>query len=99
MRSFNIYIFFTTFLIYFLTGYTSFCQPDEHLVFRKIDEQNELSDNNVQCIYEKLHVNSKAQAVAKNFEEVIIFSCITNTHFNLKFNDKTYGRCGNSAII
>jgi len=51
MRSFNIYIFFTTFLIYFLTGYTSFCQPDEHLVFRKIDEQNGLSDNNVQCIY------------------------------------------------
>ncbi|MDP4283000.1 MAG: two-component regulator propeller domain-containing protein [Bacteroidota bacterium] len=52
MRSFNIYIFFTFFV---LTGYASFSQTNEQLALHKIDEQNGLSDNNVQCVYKDIN--------------------------------------------
>lgn len=51
MRSFQLFLYFL-FLVFSLFGpTTSRSQKNEELVLHKIDDQNGLSDNNVQCIY------------------------------------------------
>lgn len=43
------------FLICFLNDLPCFAQSDNQIAFQKIDEENGLSDNNVQCIYKDKH--------------------------------------------
>ncbi len=51
MRSFKFLLYFLFSLFSVFISLTAFPQKNEELVLHKINEQNGLSDNNVQCIY------------------------------------------------
>lgn len=51
MCDFNIKIIVFTLLICFLNNHNALAQTCESPAFRNIDQENGLSDNNVQCIY------------------------------------------------
>ena len=51
MRSFQFVLYLLFSILSVFISPASFCQKNEELVLHKIDEQNGLSDNNVQCIY------------------------------------------------
>ena len=51
MRGFQLLLYILFSLFALLDRKPSYCQKNEGMVLHKIDEQNGLSDNNVQCIY------------------------------------------------
>ncbi len=103
MRSFNIYIFPLLFLLLFLRPSITSAQQDQQLVLKSINEQNGLSDNNVQCIYKDrnnfLWVGTQSGLNLIDGSDITIFKHDPENINSITDNDITAITGGNNSLI